>query len=79
MAAGIEPAAPLKRQPPRTKRGLINAAIALVVYIYEGLLELDPKITEDGRTFTFAETGESRGHARKTTGSYYTPDELVQP
>jgi hypothetical protein len=50
----------------------------LGIYIYEGLLELVPKITEDRRTFTFAETGESRGHARKTTGSYYTPDELVQ-
>jgi len=47
-------------------------------YIYEGLLELVPLITEDGRSFAFAGTGESRGHARKTTGSYYTPDDLVQ-
>ena len=47
-------------------------------YVYEGLLELVPQITEDGRSFAFAGADESRGHARKTTGSYYTPDELVQ-
>jgi hypothetical protein len=47
-------------------------------YIYEGLLELVPKITEDGRRFSFAGTEESRGHVRKLTGSYYTPDELVR-
>ena len=47
-------------------------------YVYEGLLELVPQITGDGRSFSFAGAGESRGHARKTTGSYYTPDELVQ-
>ena len=47
-------------------------------YIYEGLLELVPQITGDGRSFSFASADESRGHARKTTGSYYTPEELVQ-
>ena len=47
-------------------------------YVYEGLLELVPQITGDGRAFSFASTDESRGHARKMTGSYYTPDELVQ-
>ena len=47
-------------------------------YVYEGLLELVPQITGDGRSFSFASAGESRGHERKTTGSYYTPDELVQ-
>ena len=47
-------------------------------YVYEGLLELVPQITGDGRSFSFAGTDESRGHARKITGSYYTPDELVQ-
>ena len=47
-------------------------------YVYEGLLELVPQITGDGRSFAFASADESRGHARKTTGSYYTPDELVQ-
>ena len=47
-------------------------------YVYEGLLELVPQLTGDGRSFSFAGAHESRGHARKTTGSYYTPDELVQ-
>ena len=47
-------------------------------YVYEGLLELVPQITGDIRSFSFAGADESRGHARKTTGSYYTPDELVQ-
>ena len=47
-------------------------------YVYEGLLELVPQITGDGRSFSFAGASESRGHARKTTGSFYTPDELVQ-
>ena len=47
-------------------------------YVYEGLLELVPQIAGDRRSFSFASAGESRGHARKTTGSYYTPDELVQ-
>ena len=47
-------------------------------YVYEGLLELVPQITGGGRSFSFASAAESQGHARKTTGSYYTPDELVQ-
>ena len=47
-------------------------------YVYEGLLERVPQITGGGRSFSFASADESRGHARKTTGSYYTPDELVQ-
>ena len=47
-------------------------------YVYEGLLELVPQITGGGRSFSFAGAAESQGHARKTTGSYYTPDELVQ-
>ena len=47
-------------------------------YVYEGLLELVPQITGDGRSFSFADADESQGHARKITGSYYTPDELVQ-
>ena len=46
--------------------------------VYEGLLELTPQLAENGRGFTFAEGGEGQGHARKTTGSYYTPDSLVQ-
>ena len=47
-------------------------------YVYEGLLELVPQIMGNGRSFAFAGADESVGHARKTTGSYYTPDELVQ-
>jgi hypothetical protein len=46
--------------------------------VYESLLELTPQINGDGRHFKFAEGGEAKGHARKTTGSYYTPDSLVQ-
>ncbi|HEY5127607.1 MAG TPA: N-6 DNA methylase [Bradyrhizobium sp.] len=46
--------------------------------VYESLLELTPHLTNDGRGFAFAEGGEAKGHARKTSGSYYTPDILVQ-
>lgn len=46
--------------------------------VYESLLELVPQITQNGRQFAFATGGETKGNARKTTGSYYTPDSLVQ-
>lgn len=46
--------------------------------VYESLLELVPRITQNGRHFAFATGGETKGNARKTTGSYYTPDSLVQ-
>lgn len=46
--------------------------------VYESLLELTPRIADDGRGFVFAEGIETGGHARKTTSSYYTPDSLVQ-
>ncbi|WP_433704189.1 Eco57I restriction-modification methylase domain-containing protein [Paraburkholderia sacchari] len=46
--------------------------------VYESLLELVPQITRGGRQFAFAAGGEMKGNARKTTGSYYTPDSLVQ-
>jgi len=46
--------------------------------VYEGLLELTPRLGDDGRRLHFAEGAETRGNARKTTGSYYTPDSLVQ-
>lgn len=46
--------------------------------VYESLLEVVPQITEAGRAFSFATGAETKGHARKTTGSYYTPDSLVQ-
>lgn len=55
--------------------------------VYESLLELVPIVRDDARHFGFlgdAVPGEeggdrpARGHARKLTGSYYTPDSLVQ-
>ncbi|WNG16063.1 Eco57I restriction-modification methylase domain-containing protein [Cystobacter fuscus] len=46
--------------------------------VYESLLELVPRISQGGRAFEFATGGETKGNARKTTGSYYTPDSLVQ-
>ena len=46
--------------------------------VYEGLLELVPVRTDEGRAFGFANAAESKGNARKTSGSYYTPDSLVQ-
>jgi hypothetical protein len=46
--------------------------------VYEGLLELTPRLTADGHGFAFAGAGEAKGNARKTSGSYYTPDSLVQ-
>lgn len=47
--------------------------------VYESLLELQPQLGGDGKTLVFAsESAEQRGNQRKTTGSYYTPDSLVQ-
>ena len=47
--------------------------------VYESLLELQPQLGDDGKTLLFAsEVAEQRGNQRKTTGSYYTPDSLVQ-
>lgn len=46
--------------------------------VYEGLLELMPLREDNGRKFTFAGGAEARGNARKVSGSYYTPDNLVQ-
>jgi hypothetical protein len=46
--------------------------------VYESLLELVPRISPDGRTFSFAAGDQTRGNARKSSGSYYTPDSLVQ-
>ena len=44
--------------------------------VYEGLLEYDPAITEiDGQpTFSFV-----KGEGRSSSGSHYTPEELVKP
>lgn len=47
--------------------------------VYESLLELQPQLGDDGKTLLFAsEAAEQKGNQRKTTGSYYTPDSLVQ-
>jgi hypothetical protein len=46
--------------------------------VYEGLLELVPQITMAARRFGFARGAETKGNARKLSGSYYTPDSLVQ-
>ena len=46
--------------------------------VYESLLELTPRLAEDGHGFAFVAGAETRGNQRKTTGSYYTPDSLVQ-
>ena len=46
--------------------------------VYESLLELTPVLIEGGRGFAFADGAATRGHQRKLTGSYYTPDSLVQ-
>lgn len=50
--------------------------------VYESLLELVPVVDLASRSFGFvgvdAEGGSTAGNARKTTGSYYTPDSLVQ-
>ncbi|MHB1749192.1 MAG: N-6 DNA methylase [Acidithiobacillus sp.] len=50
--------------------------------VYESLLELVPDIDLPARKFGFIGMGDSEGstagNARKLTGSYYTPDALVQ-
>ena len=49
--------------------------------VYESLLELVPEPDPHARTFAFVNAdaeGDTKGNVRKTTGSYYTPDSLVQ-
>ncbi|PKO40353.1 MAG: restriction endonuclease [Betaproteobacteria bacterium HGW-Betaproteobacteria-6] len=49
--------------------------------VYESLLELVPEIDLSARHFGFVgltSEGSTAGNARKLTGSYYTPDALVQ-
>ena len=43
--------------------------------VYQGLLEMHPRINADAGSF---ELDIAAGNERKTTGSYYTPDSLVQ-
>ena len=45
----------------------------------KSLLELQPQLTDNGHKLIFAsDISEQKGNQRKTTGSYYTPDSLVQ-
>ena len=46
--------------------------------IYESLLELVPMLSNEHRQFSFHTGAATRGNARKTSGSYYTHDSLVQ-
>ncbi len=49
--------------------------------VYESLLELVPTVSLETRRFGFVgltDAGGTQGNARKTSGSYYTPDSLVQ-
>lgn len=46
--------------------------------IYESLLELVPQLSQEHRQFSFQTGAAVRGNTRKTTGSYYTADPLVQ-
>ncbi len=47
--------------------------------VYESLLELQPQLADGGRRLEFAsDVAEQKGNQRKTTGSYYTPESLVQ-
>ncbi|MBF0408970.1 MAG: N-6 DNA methylase [Candidatus Riflebacteria bacterium] len=49
--------------------------------VYESLLELVPKVDIAKSEFGFSgsfETASASGNARKTTGSFYTPDSLVR-
>ncbi len=43
--------------------------------VYESLLELNPQMHIEARTFSLTTAA---GNERKTSGSYYTPDSLVQ-
>ncbi len=47
--------------------------------VYESLLDLNPQLGENGDSFQFAiGTIETKGSQRKTTGTYYTHESLVQ-
>ncbi len=51
--------------------------------VYESLLELHPVVQVEARPWTFAFIGDEtdtgvKGNERKLSGSYYTPDSLVQ-
>ncbi len=58
-----------------------NMGVEELGSVYESLLELVPQIDVAARTFGFVgltSEGSTAGNERKLTGSYYTPDSLVQ-
>lgn len=65
---------PDSRQLIRVNYGALN--VEEFGSVYEGLLEYEPVVAQDGVALTF---GFGRGDDRAATGSHYTPDDLVQP
>lgn len=59
----------------RTRVDYKNLASEEMGSVYESLLELHPDLNSDGTKF---ELRSASGSERKTTGSYYTPDSLIQ-
>ncbi len=58
-----------------------NMGVEELGSVYESLLELVPQIDVAARSFGFVgltSEGSTAGNERKLTGSYYTPDSLVQ-
>lgn len=46
--------------------------------VYESLLELAPELSGDNYSFTLRHELDEGGNTRRKTGSYYTPDNIVQ-
>jgi hypothetical protein len=65
---------PITRQKMRVNYGALN--VEEFGSVYEGLLEYDPylQVFDNQISFSFR-----KGDKRKSSGSHYTPDELVQP
>ncbi len=59
----------------RTRIDYKNLGTEELGSVYESLLELHPEFSHDGNSF---ELLSASGNERKTTGSYYTPDSLIQ-
>ncbi len=65
---------PVTRQKMRVNYGSLN--VEEFGSVYEGLLEKDPVLQLEQGKYLFGFKG---GSERSSTGSHYTPDELVQP
>ena len=65
---------PVTRQKMRVNYGSLN--VEEFGSVYEGLLEKDPVLQMEQGKFTFSFKA---GSERSSSGSHYTPDELVQP